>query len=111
VSGDPAAAALAALPCGTGAPRLTDAEVAAYLGALPGWTLRGGALVKEFRFPDYRATIAFVNEVAEIAQRADHHPDLSVHYDRCNVRWTTHDAGGVTANDVACAARVEGLRP
>lgn len=106
-----ATAALAALPCRPNAPRLAPAEIAARLAALPGWAMQDGALVKEFRFASYAATITFVDAVAAIAEREDHHPDLSVHYGRCVVRWSTHSAGGVTDNDAACAATVEGLLP
>lgn len=103
--------ALAAMHCRPGATRLPEAELAAHLGALAGWSLAGDAIAKTFRFPDYPATIAFVNAVAAIAQREDHHPDLSVHYDRCVVSFSTHSAGGVTLNDVVCAALVEGVAP
>ena len=54
--------------------------------------------------------MAFVNAVAWVAHRADHHPDLSVHYNRVVVSWSTHDAGGITQNDLVCAARVEALQ-
>jgi 4a-hydroxytetrahydrobiopterin dehydratase len=101
--------ALAAMHCRANAPRLNGAELAADLGALPGWVHVDGALAKTFRFADYHATIAFVNAVAAIANAEDHHPDLSVHYDRCGVRWSTHSAGGVTRNDSICAAMVERL--
>ena len=53
--------------------------------------------------------MAFVNAVAYIAHREDHHPDLGVHFNRCEVAWSTHDAGGVTLNDCICAAKVECL--
>jgi 4a-hydroxytetrahydrobiopterin dehydratase len=53
--------------------------------------------------------MAFVNAVAWVATRADHHPDLAVGYDRCEVAWSTHSTGGVTLNDVICAARVDRL--
>ena len=109
MSGSAATAALAARACRPGAPKLTDAEVAVHLPALPGWSRAGDALAKDFHFPDYPATIAFVNAVAAIAQREDHHPDLGVHYDHCTVSWSTHSAGGITLNDVVCAAKVEGL--
>ncbi len=105
------AAELAALACRPGATRLDDAEVAVHLRALPGWSRVGNAITKEFRFPDYAATIAFVNAVADIAQRCDHHPDLGVSYDRCTVTWSTHSARGLTLNDIVCAATVEGLAP
>jgi len=102
-------AALAALRCRAGVPRLSDAELAAHTAALPGWTFVGGALEKSFAFANWQETIAFVNALAWIAQREDHHPDLSVHYARCVVRFSTHDAGGVTRNDVVCAAKAERL--
>jgi 4a-hydroxytetrahydrobiopterin dehydratase len=101
---------LAARFCVANAPKLSDAELAAYLDALPGWSRAGNALEKEFRFPDFARTIAFVNSVASLAEREDHHPDLGVHYGRCTVTWSTHSAGGITLNDVICAAKVEGLR-
>jgi 4a-hydroxytetrahydrobiopterin dehydratase len=104
----PALLALAAMHCRPDAPKLADAELAAHLRSLPGWSLADGAIRKTFRFSGYPATIAFVNAVAAIAQREDHHPDLSVHYDRCVVSFSTHSAGGVTGNDVVCAAKVEG---
>jgi 4a-hydroxytetrahydrobiopterin dehydratase len=103
--------ALAAQHCKPGAPRLSAAELGAHLPALPGWKLEGNALTKTFRFPGYGETIAFVNAVAVVAQREDHHPDLSVHYDRCTVTWSTHSAGGVTMNDVVCAAQIDDLQP
>jgi 4a-hydroxytetrahydrobiopterin dehydratase len=53
--------------------------------------------------------MAFVNAVASIAHREDHHPDLEVHYDRCVVAWSTHSAGGITQNDLISAAKVEAL--
>ncbi len=95
--------------CAPGAKKLTDAEVATLLAALPGWTREGDTLARTFRFPDYHATMAFVNAVAYIAHRQDHHPDLAVHYNRCAVTWSTHDAGGITRNDLICAARVSRL--
>jgi len=103
--------ALAAEHCRPGAPRLSTAGVGAHLAALPGWKLEGNALAKTFRFPGYGETIGFVNAVAAVAQREDHHPDLAVHYDHCTVTWSTHSAGGVTMNDIVCAAQVDDLRP
>lgn len=92
-----------------GAPRLNDDELRKMLAALDGWSLRGQAIEKTFRFGGYADTIGFVNALAWIAQRLDHHPDLEVGYDRCRVVWSTHDAGGVTTNDCVAAARTEQL--
>jgi 4a-hydroxytetrahydrobiopterin dehydratase len=90
---------------------LSHGEVSAYLAVLPGWHLAAdsGEVRKEFRFADYFHTMAFVNAVASIAHREDHHPDLEVGYNRCLVRYSTHDVGGLSLNDVICAAKVEDL--
>lgn len=90
---------------------LTRAEVDAALPTLPGWELveDGTALRKTFRFANYYETMAFVNALAFVAHREDHHPDLGVHYDRCVVRYWTHDAGGLTQNDLACATQTDEL--
>lgn len=101
--------ALAAMRCRAGAPRLGADELAVHLAALPGWRAAGATMVKEYAFANYHETMAFVNAAAWIAHREDHHPDLAVHYARCVVTFSTHDAGGVTLNDVVCAARLERL--
>ena len=69
----------------------------------------GGQIEKTYRFADYHETIGFVNALAWIANREDHHPDLAVSYNRCVVAWSTHDAGGVTDNDIVSAAKTERL--
>ena len=91
--------------------RLTEASIREVVPQLPGWSLveGGHALAKTFRFADYYRTIACVNALAHVANREDHHPDLSVHYDRCEVRWSTHDVGGLSENDFICAAKTDAL--
>ncbi len=101
--------ALAAMRAIPGAPRLAQNELALHLGALPRWTYADNAIAKTYRFANYYETMAFVNAVAYIAHRDDHHPDLAVGYNRCTVAYTTHDAGGVTLNDCIGAAKVERL--
>lgn len=83
-----------------------------YLAALPGWSLieNGKAIGKTFRFDNYYQTMAFVNALAYIAHRQDHHPDLGVHYNRVVVRYSTHDVGGLSSNDFICAAMLEQLQ-
>jgi 4a-hydroxytetrahydrobiopterin dehydratase len=101
--------ALAAMRCRPHAPRLGSDELAAHVATLAGWTQAGDRIEKTFGFADYHETMAFVNALAWIAHREDHHPDLGVHYNRCVVAYSTHDAGGVTLNDVICAAKAERL--
>jgi 4a-hydroxytetrahydrobiopterin dehydratase len=88
----------------------TDA-VATYLAALPGWNLieNDQAISKSFHFDNYYKTMAFVNALAFIAHQEDHHPDLGVHYNRCTVRFSTHDVGGLSQNDFICAAKTQTL--
>ena len=80
-----------------------------HLTALTGWSSADNAIVKTYEFANFHETMAFVNAVAWIAHRDDHHPDLAVSYNTCGVAWSTHDAGGVTLNDCICAAKVERL--
>ena len=91
-------------------PRLTDAEVAALLAEAPGWTLRadGLALVRSFKFADFNAAFGFMTRVALYADKADHHPDWFNVYNRVEVTLTTHDAGGLSARDVAMVRAIEG---
>ncbi|MGH8083787.1 MAG: 4a-hydroxytetrahydrobiopterin dehydratase [Lysobacter sp.] len=91
--------------------KLPQARVRELLPEIPGWELveDGHALSRMFKFEDYYRTIAFVNALAFIANREDHHPDLSVHYDRCVVRYSTHDVGGLSENDFICAAKADAL--
>ncbi|TNF58803.1 MAG: 4a-hydroxytetrahydrobiopterin dehydratase, partial [Burkholderiales bacterium] len=90
---------------------LTPTEIVSQLTQLngdqaSGWKLVDGALQKEFRFANFHETIGFVNAVAWIANREDHHPDLSVSYNRCVVRFNTHDVDGISVSDFFCAAAV-----
>ncbi|KIP86608.1 4a-hydroxytetrahydrobiopterin dehydratase [Stenotrophomonas sp. Sa5BUN4] len=91
--------------------RLGQARLAELLPQVPGWELveNGQALQRTFRFKDYYHTLAFVNALAFIAHREDHHPDLGVHYDRAVVRYSTHDVGGLSENDFICAAKASAL--
>jgi 4a-hydroxytetrahydrobiopterin dehydratase len=91
---------------------LADDALTAALGELPGWSSSDGApreIVKEFRFRNYPDTIAFVVALAFTAEKSDHHPDLGVHWGRVVVRWSSHDAGGVTSRDLDAARATDAL--
>ncbi|GHH51087.1 MULTISPECIES: 4a-hydroxytetrahydrobiopterin dehydratase [Gammaproteobacteria] len=91
--------------------KLGQARLAELLPQVPGWELaeNGNALTRTFAFRDYYHTMAFVNALAWIAHREDHHPDLGVHYDRVVARFSTHDVGGLSENDFICAAKASAL--
>jgi 4a-hydroxytetrahydrobiopterin dehydratase len=99
----------------SGRPRraLGPTEIVQLLAGAPGWQLTGDsadvAITKTYTFANYYETISFVNAVAFIANAQDHHPELSVHYNRCVVRFNTHDVKGLSETDFECAALVDGL--
>ncbi len=92
-----------------GTPAMTAAQVEQHLALVSGWALVDGAIQKQFRFDDYHRTMAFVNAVAWVAHREDHHPDLAVSYGSCTARFNTHSVNGISLNDFICAARLDGL--
>lgn len=96
-------------PCEGGVAPLTPAEIAPLLRELVGWELAGQEIAREFRFKDFHQTMAFVNAVAWVSHREDHHPDLEVGYNRCRVRYSTHAVGGLSENDFICAAKLNEL--
>jgi 4a-hydroxytetrahydrobiopterin dehydratase len=98
-----------ALPAGT--PALARARIDELLGEVPGWSYDGKTISKVYAFKNYYETMAFVNAVAWIAHAEDHHPDMSVGYNRCRVEFSTHSIGGISENDFICAAKIEALFP
>jgi 4a-hydroxytetrahydrobiopterin dehydratase len=83
------------------------AEKKSKLGA--GWKKKAGVISKTYTFENYYQTIAFVNALAWISHRENHHPDLEVGYNRCVVRYTTHSVGGLSAKDFLCAEKADSL--
>lgn len=89
---------------------LDSAQAGSLLTCLPDWHIsEAGLLQKDFRFASYAATLLFVNTVAGLAERENHHPDLEVGYGRVKVSYSTHDVGGLSRNDFTCAAKIEAL--
>lgn len=95
-----------------GVPALGRADAERLLAQIPGWNLndKAGEIDRTFRFEDYYETIAFVNALAWIVHREDHHPDLEVGYNRCRVRFSTHSVKGLSENDFICAAHINALQ-
>jgi 4a-hydroxytetrahydrobiopterin dehydratase len=96
-------------PPAPGAEPMSVADVRAVLAELPGWELVDTEIFKTYPFANYHETMAFVNATAWISHREDHHPDLEVGYNKCRVRYSTHSIGGLSENDLICAAKVEAL--
>lgn len=97
--------------CRGGMPRLDEAALRAGLGELSGWTLaeQGTRLQRTLRFKDFAVAMRFVDAMAAVAEREGHHPDFAVHWNRVDVTIWTHDAGGLTENDLVLAAHLGAL--
>src|SRR5919197_2500952 len=90
--------------------RLDHAAIGAALTGLPGWARDGEALVRTYRRRDFVDAVALINRITEVAEAANHHPDLCLRgYRELEVRLTTHDQGGITGRDVEVAKRIEEL--
>ncbi|MFZ0889167.1 MAG: 4a-hydroxytetrahydrobiopterin dehydratase [Candidatus Binataceae bacterium] len=87
--------------------KLTSDEVAERLEQLSGWEFKDNAINKLFRFKEFMEGIRFVKQVAEIAEAADHHPDIAINYTRIRFSCSTHSEGGVTAKDFKLAGEIE----
>ncbi len=99
------------VPCEGGVPKLDKESAEEHLAELNEWVLDNGVteIFKVFQFDNYYQTMAFVNALAWIAHAENHHPDLSVSYNQCRVRYSTHAIDGLSENDFICAAKVDKL--
>ena len=90
-------------------PALNDSEIQIALGKLAGWSFSGNAIHKKFKFESFMPGIAFVNRIAEAAEKVQHHPDITINYNVVSISLSTHSEGGVTAKDFALAAQIDAL--
>ncbi|MFQ5920047.1 MAG: 4a-hydroxytetrahydrobiopterin dehydratase [Thermoplasmata archaeon] len=88
---------------------LSEEEIDARLGALEGWTREDRFIQRTFKFPAFLKAIEFINRVAELAEEADHHPDLYNVWRTVTLKFTTHDAGGLTERDFNMASKINVL--
>ncbi|MBL9032906.1 MAG: 4a-hydroxytetrahydrobiopterin dehydratase [Phycisphaerae bacterium] len=95
----------------TPVPKMTDAEIQAALPSVPEWSELNGAIQRTLQFPNFVDAMRVVNKVAEEAERANHHPDILVRYNKVTFTLSTHDSGGITAKDFALAATIDRLAP
>ena len=99
------------VPCEGGVPSMGPEEIKNYLSQLKeGWeVLEDHKIMKLFKFKDFKETIEFVNEVADIAEKEQHHPDIEIHYNRVNIILWTHAIRGLSENDFILAAKIDQL--
>ena len=86
---------------------LTRQEVEQYMRGFPGWNLLDGAIEKEFRFKSYLEGLAFANEMGQIAEKENHHPDILIKWRRVKLTLSTHSVKGLSENDFILAAKSE----
>ncbi len=96
-------------PCEGGVPPLTSIEIATLMPQLEGWELLDKQIGKTYDFKNHYQTMAFVNAIAWVSHREDHHPDMTVGYNKCRVEYTTHAVNGLSENDFICAAKIDAL--
>jgi 4a-hydroxytetrahydrobiopterin dehydratase len=89
--------------------RLTDEQRREALDHLNDWREEGDAITRTFQFRDFARAIDFVNAVAEMAEDANHHPDIDIRYNKVTITLTTHSAGGLTRNDIELGAGIDNL--
>ena len=98
-------------PCEAGTPAVKGEELRRLHGQLDGWTLANEHhLEKEYRFPDFRQALAFVNRLGEVAEQEGHHPDVFLTWGKVKVTLWTHSVGGLSENDFILAAKADAVR-
>lgn len=85
---------------------LSESDVQTALQKLPGWRRNGQAIERVFEFPNFSDAMVFVNRVAEAAEEANHHPDITINYNKVTMQLSSHDSGGVTQRDLRMAGRI-----
>ena len=88
---------------------LSDDEIEQKLRELPGWAREGDSLVCEYKFEDFQGSVDFVNRITPPAEEMNHHPDISISWNKVNLTLSTHSQGGITENDFELAARIDPL--
>ena len=88
---------------------LSQSDIETSLRSVPAWHVEGGELTRTFERKDFVAALAFVNRVGDLAEKAGHHPDIDIRYNKVRLRLVTHDAGGLTSKDFDLAASVDKL--
>jgi 4a-hydroxytetrahydrobiopterin dehydratase len=86
---------------------LSDIEIQRMLGKIPGWSRKGDSITRTFQFKDFLSGIDFVGGVAEVAEKANHHPDIDIRYNKVTCTLSTHTESGITQKDLNMAAQID----
>jgi len=87
---------------------LDDTEIQNKLNELNGWDRIGDEIIKSYKLANFISSIGFVNKIAILAEKADHHPDILIQYSRVKITLSTHSEGGITIKDLDLATEIEG---
>ena len=91
------------------AQKLSADQIKGHLQKLPGWQVDDATLRKTYQFPSFVKSMEFVNQLAEMAESVQHHPDIDIRYNKVALGLSTHDAGGITVSDIEMAASADDL--
>lgn len=93
-----------------GAEAMSPGEISLLIGDFPGWDNLGNCeIAKTYKFENFYETMAFVNAMALVAHRQNHHPELEISFNKARIRFSTHSVGGLSENDFICAAKIEAM--
>ena len=95
------------IPCQVGTPVIPREEAEELAKEIPHWTLKDKSIEREFVLKDFREAIDFINEVADIAESQDHHPDICAYYNKVKIELSTHKIGGLSRNDFIMASKID----
>ncbi len=96
-------------PCEGNMPPLTEEHANELLKEIPNWEIRDGHVFRQFKFKNFRESIAFVNKAAEIAEQENHHPDIKISYNKVSIDLFTHSIKGLSENDFILAAKIDNI--
>lgn len=97
------------IPCTSETPVLTQEQLTTLIGQLDAWELHERSIIKTVTLSNFHQTMSFVNAIAWIANQEDHHPELTITYNKCKIEYTTHVVNGLSGNDFICAAKIDAL--
>ena len=97
-------------PCEGNIPPLTEDQANGLLKQIPKWTIKDGHVYRQFKFKDFKEAIQFVNKVAEIAEQENHHPDITINYNKVSIELYTHAINGLSENDFILPAKIDEIQ-